>query len=54
MGDFKVGDRVDAVDDLISGYVLDITGNRVVVETEDGFPMTFDKRELVKCQRVFP
>ena len=43
----KKGDTVSAIDEPISGVVISIEGNEVFVETTDGFPMTFQKNELI-------
>ncbi|NER16326.1 Smr/MutS family protein [Spongiivirga citrea] len=47
---FVVGDRVEALDDVISGIVQKIDGNTVTIETDEGFPMTLQSRELIKKQ----
>jgi dsDNA-specific endonuclease/ATPase MutS2 len=47
MSVFKVGDKVEAIDDLIKGIVSDIKGSSITVQTEDDFPMVFEARELV-------
>ncbi|MCV6631393.1 MAG: DNA mismatch repair protein MutS [Flavobacteriaceae bacterium] len=44
---FKIGDRVAVLDEDLEGYVLAINGNTVTMETEHGFPMDFDSKELV-------
>ena len=45
---FKIGDRVEAIDDVIAGFITEIEGDTVTVDTEDGFPLNFQKHELVK------
>jgi DNA-nicking Smr family endonuclease len=45
---FQVGDRVEAIDDVISGIVKSIDGNTITMETDEGFPLTFEASELVK------
>jgi DNA-nicking Smr family endonuclease len=44
---FKVGDKVEAIDDVIKGIVSHVKGFSITVQTEDDFPMVFDARELV-------
>ncbi|WP_046757641.1 Smr/MutS family protein [Kordia jejudonensis] len=44
---FKVGDTVEAIDDVIRGIVQSIDGNVITVETDEGFPLTFEASELV-------
>ncbi len=46
----KVGDKVSVLDEPISGRVVSVDANQVVVETEDGFEMSFFINELVKIQ----
>ncbi len=48
MSDFQIGDRVEAIDDVVKGFITQIDGNTVTVDTDDGFPLSFDKGELVK------
>lgn len=45
---FEVGDKVEAIDDVISGIVQAVNGNTITVETSEGFPITFEASELVK------
>ncbi len=44
---FKVGDRVTVLDDDISGVVHKVLKNEVVIQTEDGFLLSFDASELL-------
>ena len=44
---FKTGDHVALKDDVISGIVVDVLTNDVVVRTRDGFDMTFPSHLLV-------
>jgi len=45
---FEIGDRVAAIDDVISGTVVAVVGTKITVSTKDGFPMDFEDDELVK------
>lgn len=45
---FKVGDKVAVLDEAISGTVSKIEGNTVFIESEDGFLLDFQTRELLK------
>ncbi|WP_430409608.1 Smr/MutS family protein [Kordia sp.] len=45
---FKVGDKVETIDDVISGIIQSINGNEILVETSEGFPIMFEASELVK------
>ncbi len=44
------GDRVSVLDEPISGVVIAVTSEEVIIETEDGFDMTFLIREVVKIK----
>ncbi|ASV28946.1 Smr/MutS family protein [Maribacter cobaltidurans] len=48
MAHFKIGDRVETMDDVIKGKVSQIEGTEITIVTDDGFPMQFQKNELVK------
>lgn len=43
----KKGDKVSVLDDAISGVVIDIKGQKVSIETTDGFEMEFTQDELI-------
>ena len=45
---FEVGDKVEAIDDVISGIVQSVNGSTITVETSEGFPIAFEASELVK------
>lgn len=47
MAHFKIGERVEAIDDVIRGAVTAVTGTLVTLMTDDGFPMQFEENELV-------
>lgn len=44
---FKVGDKVDVMDEDLSGIITNINGNTITIETTDGFELYFSDRELV-------
>ncbi len=48
MSKFKVGDRVEAIDDLLHGTVVQIASGKIMVATSDGFHMEFESSELVR------
>ncbi|MCB7480495.1 Smr/MutS family protein [Christiangramia sediminis] len=50
MKDIKPGDRVELLDDALSGVVQSIVGEDVEIKTEDGFIMNFPAADLVKIQ----
>ncbi|RKR08375.1 hypothetical protein C8C83_5613 [Flavobacterium sp. 90] len=44
------GDKVSVLDEAINGTVISVKNNEVLIETEDGFSMTFFVNELLKIQ----
>lgn len=45
---FEIGDKVEVLDEAISGIVVAIKNNEISIETTDNFTMTFFVNELVK------
>lgn len=45
---FQVGDRVETIDDVITGTVQAVNGKTITVETDEGFPLKYEAAELVK------
>lgn len=45
---FKIGDKVEAIDDTTAGFISEINGETITVDMDDGFPLLFQKNELVK------
>lgn len=45
---FHKGDQVTVLDDAIDGVVISVQNNEVLIETTDGFTMTFFVNELIK------
>ena len=43
----KIGDTVMVIDDNVEGHIVSTNTNTVVVETLDGFQITYEKHELV-------
>ncbi|WP_430967716.1 Smr/MutS family protein [Spongiimicrobium sp. 2-473A-2-J] len=48
MSSLKIGDRVETLDDIISGIVTQLAGQAVTIRSDDGFPLIYDISELVK------
>ncbi|MTH14379.1 Smr/MutS family protein [Flavobacterium sp. LC2016-01] len=46
------GDKVSVLDEAINGIVVSVKNNEVLIETEDGFMMTFFVNELIKIQET--
>ncbi|QXP59141.1 Smr/MutS family protein [Olleya sp. HaHaR_3_96] len=46
----KIGDKVDVLDDALSGVIQSIKGEIITIETEDGFDLEFKPSELVKTK----
>ncbi|HLA57016.1 MAG TPA: Smr/MutS family protein [Flavobacterium sp.] len=45
---FNKGDKVSVLDDDINGIVMEVKNQEVVIETDDGFMMTYNVKELIK------
>lgn len=45
---FNIGDNVTVLDDAINGKVKGFKNNMVIIETEEGFDLEFEARELVR------
>ena len=45
-----IGDKVEVLDETLSGKVTEIDGNLITVFMDDGFTMKYHARELVKVQ----
>ena len=48
MDKFNVGDRVEILDDILSGVITAISGVNITVETEMGFQIKYSSKELIK------
>ncbi|OIQ36391.1 MAG: DNA mismatch repair protein MutS [Bacteroidetes bacterium MedPE-SWsnd-G1] len=44
---FKIGDKVAVLDDAISGVVESVNGLLITINSEDGFSLKFEERDLV-------
>ncbi|HNP34098.1 MAG TPA: DNA mismatch repair protein MutS [Flavobacterium sp.] len=44
------GDKVSVLDDAIDGIVVEVKGTDVIIETTDGFNLTFKSSELIKIE----
>lgn len=47
MGDFQIGDKIEVLDDVVSGKVIEVSDNEITIETEDGFLLDFAPSQLV-------
>jgi dsDNA-specific endonuclease/ATPase MutS2 len=52
MTTYSKGDRVSVLDDNVNGVVLSVFGQKVTIETDDGFNLTYDASELIKFQKA--
>ncbi|QNJ98901.1 Smr/MutS family protein [Constantimarinum furrinae] len=43
----KIGDRVEVVDDAVSGIITGVSENNVTIKTNDDFELQYPKNELV-------
>jgi len=48
MSVFQINDFVETIDDTIKGFVKEVDGSTITMETEDGFMMRFNAAELVR------
>lgn len=46
----EIGNKVAVLDDVLKGVVIAIDADAITIETEDGMPFKFAKRELVKIE----
>ena len=44
---FAKGDNISVLDDAINGVVLKVNGKIVTIETEDGFELDYNEKELI-------
>ncbi len=44
---FVKGDKVSVLDDNINGVVIKVNSNQVTIDTEEGFELTFNEKELI-------
>lgn len=44
---FAKGDKVSVLDDNINGVVIKIISNQVTIDTDEGFELTFNEKELI-------
>lgn len=49
---FHVGDKVEVLDEVVSGQVTQVSGGKVTIETEDGFELDFEPSQLVRMSDV--
>ncbi len=45
---FRKGDKVELLDDDLSGIIRQVKGDEIEIETDEGFIMTFQATEIVK------
>ncbi|MDT0606962.1 Smr/MutS family protein [Croceitalea rosinachiae] len=46
--EFQIGDKVEVLDEVIKGKVINVINNKITVEDVDGFLLEFDPSQLVK------
>ena len=49
---YKIGDKVSVLDDVISGVVIGVKGDKIVIEGNDGFPFEYDSYEIVLVKDI--
>ncbi|RKR07077.1 Smr domain-containing protein [Maribacter vaceletii] len=45
---FNIGDKVETIDDVISGTILSIDGSKITIEDSNGFVLSYFDKELMK------
>ena len=50
MSAFKVGDKIEVVDEAVGGTVFKVTATDITIETEDGFTIQYTPSQLVKVE----
>lgn len=45
--EFSVGDRVEVLDDAFTGTIIKIKPSEIIVETSDGFELSYQAHELI-------
>jgi len=45
---FQINDTVSVLDDAIDGVIIAINGDEITIESDDGFPMKYTEKQLVK------
>ena len=51
MGNIAIGDKVEVLDEAISGRVESIDGDVATLMTDEGFPLKYNLKELVKVEK---
>ncbi|WP_029036773.1 Smr/MutS family protein [Salinimicrobium xinjiangense] len=51
---FKPGDKVAVLDEDLEGKVLSVSGSQVDIETNEGFLLSFEEKDLVKIGSGLP
>ncbi len=47
MAVFKIGDKVETIDDTIMGTVVEVDADEITIESDEGFWLTYGPKELV-------
>jgi len=50
---FQIGDAVETIDDTIKGIVVEVNGDEISIETDEGFSMLYAASELMKVTGSF-
>ena len=45
---FEIGDKVTFIDDAVDGVIKSVSGDKITIETEDGFDMACKASEIIK------
>ena len=50
----KIGDRVEVIDEALSGRITQLTDHQVVFESDEGFELSFPKEQVVRVSEDIP
>ena len=45
---FEIGDKITFIDDAVDGVIKSVSGDKITIETEDGFDMDCSAVEIIK------
>jgi dsDNA-specific endonuclease/ATPase MutS2 len=52
MDTFKIGDKIEVLDEVIKGHIIGVMDTLIKIETTDGFEMEYEASQLVKIEGI--
>lgn len=49
---FSKGDKVSVLDEAINGVVIEVKNNQIIIESDEGFLMTYNVNELININKI--